>query len=139
MSTSMAGSEGMAMGGTMGGAWVETGVGVTCVRVSVAGVAEVSLGGREVGREALEEGKVEVGVLIALVDERLVDFAALVVLALDEEESASFFVRVGAAPVLLLVVVTAPLLDKALLSDLTKTVGSLVSFGIPFTSRSMSR
>ena len=51
----------------MGGAWVETGVGVTCVRVSVAGVAEVSLGGREVGREALEEGKVEVGVLIALV------------------------------------------------------------------------
>ena len=61
------------------------------------------------------------------VHERLVDFAALVVLALDEEESASFFVRVGAAPVLLLVVVTAPLLDKALLSDLTKTVGSLVS------------
>lgn len=51
----------------------------------------MSLGGREEGREALEEGKVEVVALGVLVDERLVDFAALVVLALDEEESASFF------------------------------------------------
>lgn len=46
----------------------------------------------------------------------------------DEELRGSFFVRVGAAPVLLFVVVTAPLLVKALLSDLTNTVGSLLSF-----------
>jgi len=46
----------------------------------------------------------------------------------DDELKLSFFVRVGAAPVLLFVVVTAPLDDSALFNDLTKTVGSLESF-----------
>ena len=46
----------------------------------------------------------------------------------EDELRLSFFVRVGAAPVLLFVVVTAPLDDSALFNDLTKTVGSLESF-----------
>lgn len=46
----------------------------------------------------------------------------------DDELRLSFFARVGAAPVLLFAVVTAPLDDSALFKDLTKTVGSLESF-----------
>lgn len=57
------------------------------------------------------------------VHDRLLDFAAVPDL-LEADPDPSFFVRVGAAPVLLFVVVTAPLLDKALFKDRTKTVGS---------------
>lgn len=50
----------------------------------------------------------------------------------DEEPRPSFLERVGAAPVLLFVVVTAPLADSALFKDRTNTVGSFASFkGIP--------
>lgn len=46
----------------------------------------------------------------------------------DPDVDASFFERVGAAPVLLFVVVTAPLCVKALFKDRTRTAGSLPSY-----------
>lgn len=70
--------------------------------------------------------------------DRLVDFVDDFEAPADDER-LSFFVLVGAAPLLLFVVVTAPLFERALFKDLTKTVGSLDSFGAPLTSLSMSR